>query len=208
MKNQKIIIIDYGMGNVGSIQNMLKYLGIDSIVSADVKEIISADKLILPGVGHFKSAMEKINNLNISGLLREQALKESKPILGICLGMQLMCKHSEEGDVSGLSIINAEVKKFNFSNDNKLKVPHMAWNKVKLYNKQSKLFNEPLKGQKFYFVHSYYVKCNNSLDVLTKTEYGISFDSSFEKDNIFGVQFHPEKSHKYGMGLFKNFIKV
>ena len=114
MKNQKIVIIDYGMGNIGSIQNMLKYLGADSIVTSDKKEIKNADKLILPGVGHFKSAMDNINKLDISELLKAQVLEEKKPILGICLGMQLMCSHSEEGDVSGLSLIDAKVKKFNF----------------------------------------------------------------------------------------------
>jgi len=208
MKNQKIVIIDYGMGNIGSIQNMLKYLGADSIVTSDKKEIENADKLILPGVGHFKSAMDNINKLDISELLRAQVLEEKKPILGICLGMQLMCSHSEEGDVSGLSLIDAKVKKFNFLHNEELKVPHMGWNKVKLLNNQSQIFKESLEGSRFYFVHSYYVKCNNSSDVLTKTDYGLNFDSSVESGNIFGVQFHPEKSHSYGINLFKNFIKI
>lgn len=208
MKNQKIVIIDYGMGNVGSIQNMLKYLGTDSIISCDKKQIERADKLILPGVGHFKMAMNNINKLNIANLLRYKALDEKKPILGICLGMQLMCNHSEEGDVSGLSFLDAKVKKFNFSNDNQLKIPHMGWNKVKLLNNQSKIFKKSLDESRFYFIHSYYVKCKTSSDVLTKTDYGLSFDSSFESDNIIGVQFHPEKSHSFGMNLFKNFLKI
>ena len=208
MKNQKIVIIDYGMGNVGSILNMLKYLGADSIITCDKKQIESADKLILPGVGHFKMAMNNINKLNITNLLRFKVLDEKKPILGICLGMQLMCNHSEEGDVLGLSFIDAKVKKFNFSNDNQLKIPHMGWNKVKLLNNQSNIFKKSLEGSRFYFVHSYYVKCNNSSDVLTKTDYGLSFDSSCESENIIGVQFHPEKSHSFGMNLFKNFLKI
>lgn len=208
MKNQKIVIIDYGMGNIGSIQNMLKYLGADSVVTSDKKEIETADKLILPGVGHFKSAMDNINKLDISELLYSQVLEEKTPIIGICLGMQLMCNHSEEGDVQGLSIVNANVKKFNFSDNNDIKVPHMGWNQVRLLNNQSQIFKGLSEGARFYFVHSYYVNCNNSSDVLTKTDYGLTFDSSFENENIFGVQFHPEKSHSYGMNLFTNFLKI
>ena len=208
MKNQKIVIIDYGMGNVGSIQNMLKYLGTDSIVTSDKKEIESADKLILPGVGHFKCAMDNINKLDISQLLTTQVLEEKKPILGICLGMQLMCRHSEEGDVPGLSLIDAKVLKFDSLHNEELKIPHMGWNEVNLLNDQSQIFKESLQGSRFYFVHSYYVKCNDMVDVLTKTDYGLNFDSSFERGNIFGVQFHPEKSHSYGINLFKNFLRI
>ena len=208
MKNQKIVIVDYGMGNIGSIQNMLKYLGADSIVTSDKKEIENADKLILPGVGHFKSAMDNINKLGIKEILSYKVLEEKKPILGICLGMQLMCSFSEEGGVKGLSYIESLVKKFNFLDDNELKVPHMGWNKVKLINNQSQIFKKSLEGSKFYFVHSYYVKCNDSSNVLTKTDYGLNFDSSFENGNIFGVQFHPEKSHRYGINLFNNFLKI
>ena len=208
MQNQKIVVIDYGMGNIGSIKNMLTYLGTDSIVTSDKKEIQSADKLILPGVGYFKSAMDNIRKLDIIDLLHSHVLEEKKPILGICLGMQLMCNHSEEGDVPGLSFINASVKKFSFSTESELKIPHMGWNKVELINHQSRIFKGPLEGERFYFVHSYYVKCDNNSDILTKTDYGLKFDSSFECENIFGVQFHPEKSHSYGINLFKNFIKI
>ena len=208
MKIKKIVIIDYGMGNIGSIQNMLKYLGVESIITSDKKDIEKADKLILPGVGHFKSAMDNIKKLDIIDVLRYKVLEEKKPILGICLGMQLMCSFGEEGGVPGLSFIDADVKKFNFLEDDELKVPHMGWNKVELINDNSQIFKESIDGSKFYFVHSYYVKCNNTSDVLTKTDYGLNFDSSFEKGNIFGVQFHPEKSHSYGINLFKNFLKI
>jgi glutamine amidotransferase len=208
MKNKKIVIIDYGMGNIGSVQNMLKYLGTDSIVTSDKKEIENAEKLILPGVGHFKSAMDNINKLGIAELLKAEVLEKKKPILGICLGMQLMCSHSEEGDVSGLSLIDAKVRKFDFSHNDKLKIPHMGWNKVELLNNRSKIFKESLDESRFYFVHSYYVKCNNISDVLTKTNHGLNFDSSFERGNIFGVQFHPEKSHRFGIHLFENFLKI
>lgn len=208
MRNKKIVIIDYGMGNVGSIQNMLKFLGADSIVTSDKNEIEDAEKLILPGVGHFKSAMLNICKLDLLELIKTQVLEEKKPILGICLGMQLMCSHSEEGDVPGLGLIEAKVQKFRFLDKEKLKVPHMGWNKVKLINSQSQIIKESQENSRFYFVHSYYVKCDNSCDVLTKTDYGLNFDSSFEKGNIFGVQFHPEKSHSYGINLFKNFIKI
>jgi glutamine amidotransferase len=208
MKNQTIVIVDYGMGNIGSIQNMLKHLGTESIVTSSKKEIENAEKLILPGVGHFKSAMDNIKKLDIIDVLSHKVLEEKKPILGICLGMQLMCSFGEEGGVPGLSFIDANVNRFNSLDNNELKVPHMGWDKVELINNNSQLFKEPLDSSKFYFVHSYYVQCNNASDVLTKTDYKLSFDSSFEKENIFGVQFHPEKSHSYGIKLFNNFLKI
>ena len=196
------------MGNIGSIQNMIKYLGFESIITSDVKEIETADKLILPGVGHFKSAMDNINRLGIVDVLRFKVLEEKTPILGICLGMQLLCSYSDEGGVPGLSFIDAQVKKFNFLDNEELKIPHMGWSKVELIKINSRLFKNSTSNEKFYFVHSYFVSCTNGSDVLTKTNYGLKFDSSFEKENIFGVQFHPEKSHSFGINLFDNFLKL
>jgi glutamine amidotransferase len=204
-KGQKIVIIDYGMGNIGSIVNMFKYLGIDALVSSDKEIISSADKLILPGVGNFDRAVENINSLNLDDTIRDMALVKQVPFLGICLGMQLMCKDSEEGKLPGLSLVDATVKRFNFSKDCNMKVPHMGWDFIDV-KKQSSILNGLDKGSKFYFVHSYFVSCENIDDVLTYSTYGIEFVSSFEKDNIIGVQFHPEKSHKYGITLFNNFI--
>lgn len=204
-KDQKIVIIDYGMGNIGSIVNMFKYLGIAALVSSDKEIISSADKLILPGVGNFDKAVENINSLNLYDTIKEMALVKKVPFLGICLGMQLMCKESEEGKLAGLSLVDAVVKKFNFSKDSNMKVPHMGWDYIDI-QKDSTIINDLDNRSKFYFVHSYFVSCQDVSDVLTYTTYGNEFVSSFEKDNIIGVQFHPEKSHKYGISLFKNFI--
>lgn len=204
-RNQNVVIIDYAMGNIGSIDNMLKYLGVKAVISSDVNVISNADKIILPGVGHFDRAMININILGLMDLLKEMALVKKKPFLGICLGMQIMCESSEEGILPGLSFVQAEVKKFDFGLDTTLKVPHMGWNKIHI-NKPSNILNGLDDNSRFYFVHSYFVKCQNKMDILTKTTYALDFVSSFEVDNIIGVQFHPEKSHRFGVNLFKNFL--
>lgn len=206
-KNKNIVVIDYGMGNLGSIANMLKYLGASAVISSDKSVIEQADKLILPGVGHFDRAMQNIHQLEFFDLIQFKAMDQKTPIMGICLGMQLMCNSSEEGVDKGLGLVDADVKKFNFDKAQNLKVPHMGWNKVELAKPDSLITNGLTDEARFYFVHSYYVTCNNESDVLTKSWYGHSFVSSFEKNNIVGVQFHPEKSHKYGITLFRNFIE-
>jgi glutamine amidotransferase len=205
-RNQKVVIIDYGMGNIGSIDNMLKYLGVKAVISSDVDVISNADKIILPGVGHFDRAMTNINNLGLMDVLKEMALVKKKPFLGICLGMQIMCESSDEGILPGLSFIQAKVKKFDFSSDSKLKVPHMGWNKIHIF-KPSNILRGLENDSRFYFVHSYFVKCQNETDILTKTTYGFEFVSSFEVDNLIGAQFHPEKSHRFGVTLFRNFLE-
>lgn len=202
--SQEITIIDYGMGNIGSICNMLKYIGAKAIVTSDKLEIERAKKLILPGVGHFDKAMCNIRELDLVQLLKYKALEDKVPILGICLGMQLMCNSSEEGAEPGLSIIDGSVKRFNLASNSNLKVPHMGWNSIKIV-KESQFLNGIGDDSRFYFVHSYYVKCNNNSDTLSYTNYGHDFVSAFNYNNILGVQFHPEKSHKFGINLFKNF---
>lgn len=204
-KNQKVVIVDYGMGNLGSIQNMIKYLGYKAVVSQQEKDILSADKLILPGVGHFDRAMSNINALELKPILIEMALNRRVPFLGICLGMQLMCLISEEGTEPGLGLVDAQVRKFKFDPNIKLKVPHMGWNHIQA-QKESNILKGLTNDSKFYFVHSYFVSCSQSSNVLTTTEYGNSFVSSFEVENLVGVQFHPEKSHKFGVQLFKNYL--
>lgn len=198
-----ITIIDYGMGNLGSIANMIKKVGHKSIITSDIEEIKKARKLILPGVGAFDNGMKHLKDSGLIEVLNKKVLIEKTPILGICLGMQLMTNSSEEGKLAGLGWIDAQAKKFV---SDELKIPHMGWNIVK-HKKTSKLFDENGTEKRFYFVHSYCVSCNNKDDILTTTPYGHDFISSFEKENIIGVQFHPEKSHKFGMNLIRNFVE-
>lgn len=200
-----ITIINYGMGNMGSIANMIKRIGIRSEITSDISKIDSAERIILPGVGNFDKAIQNINGLGVKEIITKKALHDRIPILGICLGMQIMCKKSEEGKEPGLGIIDAEVKKFSFLFNQTLKVPHMGWNIVNP-QKESAIFLNLDIEPRFYFVHSYYVICHNKIDILATTNYGHDFVSAFAQDNIIGVQFHPEKSHKFGMHLLSNFI--
>lgn len=203
-----IVIVDYKLGNSGSIANMLKKIGYSSLITSDIREIESAKKLILPGVGAFDKAMVNMKELNLTSLLTKKVIHEKTPILGICLGMQMLAVRSEEGTLPGLGCIDAISLKFNFNDKSKkLKIPHMGWNTITL-KKKHQLFDEMYDESRFYFVHSYAIHCNDEADVLTTTHYGQDFVSSFAKQNIFGVQFHPEKSHKFGMKLLENFAKI
>ena len=199
-------IIDYNLGNPKSIKNMLSYLGIQSRISSDHADITSSNRLILPGVGHFQHGMEQLDQLGLVEILKKEVLENNKPILGICLGMQLLTKYSEEGNLAGLGFIDAQTKKFELR-DASLKVPHMGWNTV-AFQKKSKLIQEVSVNPRYYFVHSYYITCANQEDILCTTNYGEDFISGFQHQNIFGLQFHPEKSHKFGMELLANFCKI
>lgn len=201
-----IAIIDYGMGNLGSIANMIKRIGFESIVTSDISKIRSAQKLILPGVGNFDKAMININEMKLIDVIKKKAIIDKIPILGICLGMQLMGNQSEEGKEIGLGLINSNVIRFNFFENQELKIPHMGWNNL-IKHKDHPLFSENYENSRYYFVHSFYVVCNDKNDVLTTTNYGFNFCSSFAHENIMGVQFHPEKSHRFGTSLLKNFIE-
>lgn len=200
-----IIIIDYGMGNLGSIVNMFKKVGTKAEVSSDLDIIAKAHKLVLPGVGSFDRAMERIEALGMKSVLDEQALVKKKPILGICLGMQLLTRGSEEGKLPGLGWIPADTKKI--PNIPGLRIPHMGWNKVE-HTTSSPLTKDLPEDSRFYFVHSYCVQVDNQNNSILKCQYGISFDAAVQCDNIFGAQFHPEKSHKFGMQIFKNFVNL
>jgi glutamine amidotransferase len=199
-------IINYNLGNPKSIKNMLAYLGIESRISAHHEDIASADRLILPGVGHFQHGMEQLEQLGLIDILKQEVLENKKPILGICLGMQLLTKHSEEGNLAGLGFIDAQTKKFELK-DVTLKVPHMGWNTVE-FKKKSIINSGVSMIPRYYFVHSYFVDCANLDDILCTTQYGPEFVSGFQRQNIFGLQFHPEKSHKFGMELLANFCKI
>ena len=197
------------MGNLGSIKNMFKYIGVESKIESDVDKIKNASKILLPGVGSFDTAMKKINESGLKEVLNEKALKEQVPVLGICLGMQLLTNSSEEGILDGLGWVDAKTMSFKSVIDKKYRIPHMGWNIVSESN-ESKLTDgfKDFDETRFYFVHSYFVKVENEKNSILKTDYGLKFDSAIQKDNIFGAQFHPEKSHKFGMNIFKNFAKI
>ena len=200
-----ITIIDYEMGNIGSIQNMLKKIGAQSIVTSSVSDIEASRKLILPGVGSFDTGMKNLSKLNLVDILNQKVLQEKIPIIGFCLGMQLITRSSEEGNLPGLGWIDAKTEKFKFNGTNALKIPHMGWNTIKV-KKNNPLLTTPTERTRFYFVHSYYVNCRNEKDILFTTDYGYEFVSGFMHENIYGLQFHPEKSHKYGMHILNNFV--
>lgn len=200
-----IHIIDYGAGNLGSIVNMINFIGGESIITNDPTEIENAEKLILPGVGHIDHGMKKLIKSNFIPILNDKVLNKNTPILGICLGAQMMCKKSEEGDFPGLGWFNADVKKFDSNLD--IRIPHMGWNYVKA-KKNTTLSKVNDEEQRFYFVHSYYMNAHDQEDVLFETNYGTNFASGLNKNNIYACQFHPEKSHKYGISLMKKFLSL
>lgn len=192
----KIVIIDYGAGNIKSIQFAFERLGYHAILSSDPEVIQSADRVIFPGVGEASNAMEKLKETGLDKLIP----KLKQPVLGICLGMQLLCKHSEENNTDGLGIFDLEVKRF--SND--LKVPQMGWNTI--YNLDTQLFNGIKENEYMYLVHSYYAELNN--DAIATSNYGLAYATALHKDNFYGVQFHPEKSSAAGEKILKNFIEL
>lgn len=203
-----IAIVDYGLGNLGSVLNMLKKLGIQAIISEDVSTIDAADKLILPGVGAFDNGIKNITEKGLLEVLRKKVIIQKTPVLGICLGVQLFAKRSEEGTLPGLGWIDAEVIHFRFSSSqNKIKIPHMGWNEI-VVKRENPLLSGFEEQPRFYFVHSYYLDCNNSEDVIATSNHGIEFAAAINRENIWGTQFHPEKSHKYGLRVMKNFCAL
>jgi glutamine amidotransferase len=200
-----ITIVDYHMGNPASIGNMLKKLGVASEITSDPARVAAAERLILPGVGAFDAGMDSLQRSKLIPVLNERVLAARVPTLGICLGMQLMTRASAEGQRPGLGWVAAETVKFQFS-DARLKVPHMGWNVV-VQTRRSPLLEDLPPQPRFYFVHSYFIRCDDEADVLLTTPYGAPFHSAFHHDNVWGVQFHPEKSHKFGMRLLQNFAE-
>jgi glutamine amidotransferase len=200
-----ITIIDYGMGNLGSIQSMFKRIGVATSVTADLDAIAQASKIILPGVGAFDNAIARINSNGLREILDRKALVDRVPVLGICLGMQLLTRGSEEGALPGLGWIPAVTRRF--PNQSRLKVPHMGWNLVRP-STLSELTEGFEKQTRFYFVHSYFVAADDPQNSILKTTYGIEYDSAIQHNNIYGAQFHPEKSHRFGMRLLQNFAQL
>lgn len=197
-----IVIVDYGMGNLNSVLYKVKKLGVDAIISSKPEDVLNADKLIMPGVGSFGKGMENLTQYGLVDALNEAVIQKKIPILGICLGMQLFTKKSEEGNVDGLGWVNAKTIKFRF---NGLKVPHVGWNS--LSGNSDNILTKNLLDNEFYFTHSYFVECEDTVDIISKTEYGYQFVSALQKGNIYGVQFHPEKSHRKGMKVIQNFLE-
>lgn len=203
--NTPITIIDYGMGNIGSLINMFRRIGVDTVVTAKPEDISTARKIILPGVGAFDAAITRIEGLGLSDVLRKKALEDNVPFLGICLGMQLLVDGSEEGVAKGLGLIPGRA--IRFKKDATLKVPHMGWNSVEI-TKETPLTKGLDPSSRFYFVHSYFVEAECPNHVMMRCTYGRTFDAGLCRNNIFGAQFHPEKSHKFGMSLLKKFAEI
>lgn len=199
-----VSILDYGLGNLGSIANMLKAIGEKSKITNLTEDIKDADGIILPGVGAFDAGIQKLKDNGLMETIKDCAT-EGKPILGICLGMQLLGRRSEEGTFPGLGLIPFECKKFRFTDDSSLKIPHMGWDIVDI--KKDHPIVSGLEGtQRYYFVHSYHAVCDSDENVLMTCDYGYEFAASVIQDNIIGVQFHPEKSHDFGLALLTNFV--
>ena len=202
-----LAIVDYGMGNLNSVKKKLYRLKTTASITSNPKDIIKANKIILVGVGHFAKAMKNIKELNLLDTLNEVAIIKKKPVLGICLGMQLMANDSEEGNSEGLGWLDANVRKMQVDDTLRFKIPHTGWNKI-TQSKKSHLMKGIPESSEFYFVHSYHLMSNETSNILNETEYCFKFISAIEKNNIFGVQYHPEKSHDIGEVLLKNFISL
>jgi glutamine amidotransferase len=203
-----VVIVDYEAGNIGSIRNMIRKIGAESVISSDPQIIETATHIVLPGVGAFDYGMRKLKDLGLIDVLHRKSQLEKIPTLGICLGAQLMCNKSEEGVLPGLGWINAEVKKFPTEAAGvRYTVPHMGWENITLA-KPSRLLSGIPSPARFYFVHSYYIECFDVEDRLITNQYSMPFDSAFERAKVVGVQFHPEKSHNFGKQLLKNFIEL
>lgn len=199
-----VAIIDCGLGNLGSIANMLDVIGVRSTITDSEKEIDSADHIILPGVGSFDTGMSNLQIKGLDEVIKNQAIA-GKPILGICLGMQLLGRGSEEGALPGLGLIPFDNVKFSFELDSNLKIPHMGWDVVE-FKKDIPLLEGIYGRQRYYFVHSYHAVCDRDENVMMTCDYGYNFAAAVCKDNVYGVQFHPEKSHSFGMKIFDNFV--
>jgi imidazole glycerol-phosphate synthase subunit HisH len=202
----RVAIVDYGMGNLHSVKRKLDRIGVNAQLTSDPSELLRADKLLLPGVGHFGKAMEHLGTLGLVPALNEAVVVRKTPILGICLGMQLFARHSQEGDAQGLGWIDADVVRFDVDTRD-FKVPQMGWNGVQIA-RSSALVEGVTAQTEFYFVHAYHVVCHDSADVLCETDYGCRFTSVVQRENVYGVQFHPEKSHDAGEALLRNFLYV
>jgi glutamine amidotransferase len=202
-----IVIVDHGMGNLGSVHNMLRKIGADAVRSADPAVIEGADKLVLAGIGAFDGAVGRLAELGLVDLLDELVLERHVPVLGVCLGMQLMARSSEEGERTGLGWLDADVSRFAFEPDVRLPVPHMGWQEV-TPTRQSPLFDETGPELRFYFSHAYHLVCHDPTDIAATATYGYEFPAAVHRGNILGTQFHPEKSHVFGLDVYRRFVRL
>jgi len=202
-----ISVVSYGVGNLGSIFNMLRKLGVAAAAASTPDDISRAERIILPGIGAYDHGMESLSEHGLVEPLRQRVLQDRVPLLGICLGMQLLGKGSEEGNRSGLGLIDADCVRFNANGSQTLKIPHMGW-KTLAFRQPSPLTDRLDSESRFYFVHSYHVVCHSPGDVLATANYGVEFTAMVHRENIWGAQFHPEKSHRFGMTLLENFARV
>lgn len=203
-----IAIIDYGLGNVRAFANVYHNLNIPVIIAKKREDLKEASKLLLPGVGAFDYAMQRLNDSGMREMIDQKVLDEKTPVLGICVGMQMMAKKSEEGVLPGLGWIDGEVKKFNLpAGLSAMRIPHMGWNTIQPIHSNGLLMGLD-KESRFYFLHSYYFKCSNSSHAIATTNYEGEFESAVNCNNVYGVQFHPEKSHQWGIRLLENFSKL
>lgn len=200
-------VVDYGVGNLGSIANMLRKAEVEHVVSADPSELARADRLVLPGVGAFDRAMEALDERGLHAVLDDLVLEREVPVLGICLGMQLLARSSEEGERRGLAWLDADVRRIVVPSDSGLKVPHMGWNTIRA-TKRCALLPESPPVPRFYFVHSFHMVCDHSEDVAATANHGSDLTAAVARGNVYGVQFHPEKSHRYGLELFSRFATM
>jgi len=203
-----VVIVDYGLGNLRSVEKAFERVKVNAVISNDREVISHADRLVIPGVGHFGKGMEMLNRLNLIELLNKLVLDKKIPVLGICLGMQLMTEYSEEGNCTGLKWIKGNTTRLETNGDSSgLKIPHIGWNDIEIKT-ENKLLTGNIGHSRFYFVHSYAVRCTVPDNEIAATYYGTGFTSAFQNENIFGVQFHPEKSYKQGMEILKNFAEL
>ena len=203
-----IAIVDYGVGNVCAFANVYKKLNLPYVVASDASALEQASHIVLPGVGSFDCAMLLLTDSGMRGVLDRLVLKQKVPVLGVCVGMQMMANSSDEGHQAGLGWIDGEVKRFNFSNSStKTRIPHMGWNNI-LPKKEVSLFQNTIDGSRFYFLHSYYFRCASAENSIAETSYGETFTCAVGAGNIFGVQFHPEKSHGNGIQLLTDFATL
>lgn len=203
-----VAVVDYGVGNVSSIVNMLTKIGVDAMLVQHSKDIEVADKLILPGVGSFDTGMRKLMESGLTDSILKHTVTKNKPLLGICLGMQMLGRGSEEGNARGLELIPFESVRFRSEDCRNLKIPHMGWNVVTMEQKDDIVLQGLDSQQRYYFVHSYHAKCDHEENVLMSCDYCYSFPAAVKKSKIYGFQFHPEKSHKFGMALLANFARM